>query len=78
METIRNKANTLFKHNIPAHIVTNEDSWFNGYITKITDDYLSILDRKHKKDKLVFYADIRIFTDFDGDYSTLIKPEVKE
>lgn len=74
----KTKANTLLKYNLPIHITTKKDSWFNGYIVSIAKDHLVVLDRVSKKGEVVFFADISILEEFKGDYTTLVKVEEKK
>ena len=72
------KARLLYENNIPAHVTTNSDYWLNGYITYFDSEkkYIKLLDRK-LGEKMVFYEEIKVIIDFDGDYSTLPTMEGK-
>ena len=71
---LRKRAEVFLQQEQPVHITTNDDSWYNGYITKVYDDYFNILDRK-KGEVPIFFVDVRKFDFFNGDISTLKKKE---
>lgn len=73
----KKRAALFLEKNIAVHIVTKSDSWFNGYILKVYDDYFDILDREDGAVP-VFFADIHILELYQGDLSRLKKIEVKE
>ena len=78
MEMNKDKATTFFKFNLPVHIITKKEEWLNGYMLEVNQTYLVVLDRVEKKGKPVFYTDIKEIEEFKGDYSTLVKEEVKQ
>ena len=73
-EQVKRKAQVFFEKKIPVHIVTNSDSWINGFITYLGSDFIMILDRIDKQEIPVFFIDIHIFETFEGDYNSLPKP----
>lgn len=70
----KRRASVFAKDKIAIHIVTKQNSWLNGYVLDIYDDYFYILDREDGRVP-VFFADIRILELFTGDESTLKKLE---
>lgn len=74
LELKKKRINLYHVGDVPIHIVSNDDSWYNGYIIEVYDDYFTILDR-YKGKLPVFYADIRVLEYFRGDFDTLKKPE---
>lgn len=62
----------FFDLGTPVHIVTLEDTWLNGYIVEVSDDYFIVLDRKDGKIP-VLYDTVRLFDFFVGDLGTLKK-----
>jgi hypothetical protein len=73
---IKKRVEVFLKQNQPAHIVTNVDSWYNGYVinTFEDDDYFIFLDRKLGK-VAIFYKDIIKFEFFTGDMESLKRVE---
>lgn len=74
MIKIKRRIELFQKDNIPAHIVTVQDYWYNGYIVEANEDHLVLLDRKKGKVPLM-HSDIKIFDFFVGDLNTLKKLE---
>lgn len=70
--TLKKRVNIFLEQNTPAHIVLNDDSWYNGYIVKTYDDYFIFLDRI-KGEIPVFFVDVHVFEFFKGDINTLKK-----
>ena len=71
---IKKRVEIFLDKEIPAHIILNDDTWLNGYVLNIYDDYFDFLDRK-QGDRPVFFVDIRLFDFFKGDFNTLKKKE---
>lgn len=63
-------ATLLFNEGLPAFIITNKESWINGYILEFDGINLLVNDRKIGK-ILISIEDIRIIKQFIGDLSTL-------
>ena len=74
IERLRKKAEVFQKDNIPLHVTTNSDTWLNGYVVKVYDDYFILLDREDGEVP-VFYVDIRVFDFYKGDIERLKKVE---
>ena len=72
MIILKKRIGTFLKDNIPAHIVTKDGSWLNGYIVKVYSDYFDFLDRKKGKIP-IFFIDIELFEFFNGDMNSLKK-----
>jgi hypothetical protein len=77
METIKKKVKLYHNGDVPIHVVTNSDSWVNGYILNVYDDYFEVFDR-HDGKVPIFYADVGLIEFFRGDYSTLKRVGDKE
>ena len=67
------KISYFARNSIPVHITTFNYGWFNGWITKVTDDFVSI-DEYVKGNKDIFLVDIKDVVAFEPDY----KKEEKE
>lgn len=74
MDLIKKRVEIFLKDNIPAHIVSKENSWFNGYVLEIFEEHFFFLDRVEGKVP-IFFVDVRIFDFFEGDFRTLKKPD---
>ena len=70
MDEVKRRIQVFFDKEIPVHIVTNSDSWINGFITEVGADFFMVNDRKMGEIPL-FFLDIHILETFDGDYSSL-------
>jgi hypothetical protein len=70
MITLKKRVEVFLEKSIPAHIILKNDTWLNGYILKVYDDYLDFLDRKQGK-LPIFFVDIYLFDFFKGDFKTL-------
>ena len=70
VEKHQKTAAILFNHNLPIHVVTKQDDWFNGYIKEYNADSILIFDRVEGYTLLMF-EDISILEQFKGDVSTL-------
>jgi hypothetical protein len=77
MITLKKRVKVMFDLNSPVHIITKDNTWLNGYILSMNDDYFLLLDRKDGEIP-IFYADVTKFEFFTGDVSTLKKKEVGE
>lgn len=72
---LKKKVGVFLEQEKPAHIILNDNSWLNGYVTKVYDDYFNFLDRK-KGEVPIFFVDVAKFEFFKGDLSSLKRPEV--
>ena len=61
--------------NNAAHIVLQNGTWLNGYLSKVFDDYFVIVDREDGEVP-VFFADLKVFDFYRGDMSKLKQIEV--
>ena len=43
-EELRRKVEVYFDKHIPIHIITNKDSWINGYIVEVSSDFFIVDD----------------------------------
>jgi hypothetical protein len=76
LEKIKKRIDLYELGNIPIHIVTHDDSWLNGFIVKVYDDYFEMIDRV-KGQLPIFFADIRILEFFRGD-AGLLKQDIEK
>ena len=60
----------LFKHDLPVHIVTEDDNWINGWIKEYSGDSILVFDR-HDGFRLIKFVDIQILEQFRGEFSSL-------
>lgn len=74
IEMIKKRIQVLHKDDIPTHIVTKNNEWYNGYIVLLYDDYMSFMDRI-KGILPIFYVDIDKLEFFKGDISSLKKKD---
>ena len=58
------KTSYFARNSIPVHVNTFEHGWFNGWITKLTDDFVSI-DEYVKGNKDIFLVDIKDIVAFE-------------
>ena len=72
-EIVQRLAVKLFAEGLPAFIITDTESWINGYIENIDGLILTVIDRKHGK-TMIPVTEIRILKQFVGDLSSLRKP----
>jgi hypothetical protein len=75
VDTLKKRVKVMFDLNSPVHIITKDETWLNGYILSMNDDYFLLLDRKDGEIP-IFYVDVTKFEFFTGDVSTLKKKEV--
>lgn len=71
-DMIKKRVDIFYKMKTPAHIVTNDDMWLNGFIMEIGAEFFIINDRKLKRVP-VFFKDVRVFDFFVGDIDSLPK-----
>jgi hypothetical protein len=77
LDKIKKRAKVFLELDTPVHIVTKDDTWINGYIVSVYDDYFVVLDRVDGEIP-IFYADVDKFNFFTGDVTTLKKIEGKD
>jgi len=58
LQRITMKASYFLRTNTPVHITTFQYGWWNGNLTKITDDFLTVNEYK-KGIKDLFLVDIK-------------------
>jgi hypothetical protein len=73
MEQRKRRLQVFFEQKIPVHFVTLSDSWFNGYLTYVGNDFCMVLDRVENKPMPIFFNDIKVMDIFEGDYDSLPK-----
>ena len=71
-DKFRNRAIAYYNSKTPCHIVTEQDSWINGYISEKPNEFFFIVLDKEGQVK-VHYIDIRIFEEYVGDKNKIVK-----
>lgn len=61
------KADIFSLKNIPVHVVTKQNDWYNGYIKEVSPKFIIIKDRKHGE-SLLFYKDIFVLEQYRGKF----------
>lgn len=76
-DDIKKRVKVFMDKDIPAHIILKDNTWLNGYIVEVSDEFFMFLERKQGI-LPVFYIDVRLFEFFIGDMSTLKRKEEKD
>lgn len=75
----REKAKKLFLDRKPVFIITYLNDWIGGYFNSEPDENkCDVLDWKTKESIPVNYKDIKVISEWEGDYSKLTLPNLKE
>lgn len=66
----KKRLKVFLNNELPIHLITKQDSWMNGYVLDMDDDFFRVFDRVDGV-LLVLYSDVRKLDQFTGNTNTL-------